>query len=259
MIWTSKFLCCTFIRMKAEIVKKNILTDELFIMWIRPGKQFTFEPGQYCTLGYEGTERPYSIVSAPHEKDLELFLEVAPKTLRSETSLTPKIFGLKVGAHLEMRPQAHGHFVLDKNFETHVMIATVTGIAPYMSMLRAYLHGDYKKQCKIYVFQGASYQDEFGYDQELKKMTEGGILTYVPTISRPQEVRNKGWQGATGRVNEIAQAQFKKYGITPKNTAVYLCGQHGMIDDLGNARQAPDKPLGKLFKAGFQIRREMFY
>jgi len=151
------------------------------------------------------------------------------------------------------------NFVLDKNFETHVMIATVTGIAPYMSMLRAYLHGDYKKKYKIYVFQGASYKDEFGYDQELKKMTEKGMIAYVPTISRPKEARNFGWQGATGRVNEIVQSQFQKYGMTPENTVVYLCGQHGMIDDLGNAKEAPDKPLGKLFRAGFQIRREMFY
>ena len=246
-------------KISAEIVKKNILTHELFIMCLRPERKFTFEPGQYCTLGYDGAERPYSIVSAPHEKDLELFLEMAPQSLRSETSLTPKIYGLKIGSHVEMRPQAKGHFVLDKSFKTHVMIATVTGIAPYMSMLRAYLHGDYKKQYKIYVFQGASYQDEFGYDQELNKMTAAGIMSYVPTISRPQEAKNKGWLGATGRVNEIVLAQFEKYGITPTNTAVYLCGQRGMIDDLGNAKEAADKPLGKLFRAGFQIRREMFY
>jgi len=246
-------------KIQAEIVKKNILTDELFIMWLRPERKFTFGPGQYCTLGYEGTERPYSIVSAPHEKDLELFLEMAPQSLRGKTSLTPKMYGLKVGTKIEMRPEACGRFVLDKNFETHVMIATVTGIAPYISMLRAYLHGDYKKQYKIYVFQGASYKDEFGYDRELKKISERGILTYVPTISRPQEDRNKGWLGATGRVNEIVLAQFEKYGITPVNTAVYLCGQHGMIDDLGNAKETADKPLGKLFRASFQIRREMFY
>ncbi len=235
-------------KLTAKIVKKNILTQDLFIVWIRPESKFLFEPGQYCTLGLNGTERDYSIASAPFEKDLELFLEMVPSHLRTEKSFTPKINELEMGAHVALQREAKGRFLLDENCETHVMISTVTGVAPFISMLRAYIHGDYKKKYKIYVFQGASYQDEFGYDEELMKMAKTGKITYVPTVSRPKEARNNGWKGATGRVNEIVQAQFQKHGIVPENTAIYLCGHRGMIDDLG-----------KLDRRGFSIRREVYF
>jgi hypothetical protein len=32
-----------------------------------------------------------------------------------------------------------------------------------------------------------------------------------------------------------------------------------MIDYLGNKREKPDKPLGKLVKAGFRVKEEIFW
>jgi ferredoxin-NADP reductase len=47
------------------------------------------------------------------------------------------------------------------------MVATVTGIAPFVSMLRFTLHhGD--RRFRFRVLQGASYQDEFAYRAELQ-------------------------------------------------------------------------------------------
>ena len=49
---------------------------------VRPNGEFKFAPGQYATLGVEGpdkrAERPYSIVSSPHESELEFFFELVP-------------------------------------------------------------------------------------------------------------------------------------------------------------------------------------
>ena len=62
------------------------MTDDLVIIKIRPDIPIRFKPGQYCTVGYKGIARAYSIVSAPHEYDLELFVEILPQ---SEGVLTP--------------------------------------------------------------------------------------------------------------------------------------------------------------------------
>ena len=45
---------------------------------------FKFKAGQYCTLGLDGIERAYSIVSAPYEPCLEIFVELVP-----DGALTP--------------------------------------------------------------------------------------------------------------------------------------------------------------------------
>ena len=79
----------------AEIVKRIDLTAEHFKIWLRCAEPFTFEPGQYCTLGVAGVERPYSIVSSPREPLLELFVELIPRPLGH---LTPLLHALEVGA-----------------------------------------------------------------------------------------------------------------------------------------------------------------
>ena len=59
--------------------------------------------GQYCTIGLEGIERPYSIVSSPHEPYLELFLERVP-----HGALTPRLWGLRLGDPVSLRPRPKG-------------------------------------------------------------------------------------------------------------------------------------------------------
>ncbi len=54
-------------------------------------------------------------------------------------------------------------------------------------------------------------------------------LTYVPTVSRPQE--DKAWMGETGRVNDVVRKYADLWNLTPDNSRVYLCGHPGMIDN----------------------------
>ena len=65
------------------------------------------------------------------------------------------------------------------------------------------------------MLEGASYQDELVYDKELEQMQADHpeTVTFIPTVSRPGESRNDGWQGASGRANEIVEEQIEKLGI----------------------------------------------
>ena len=246
----------------ASMIDKQILTENLAILKLKPETKFKFEPGQYATLEMEGTLRPYSICSSPQEDTIELFLEMVPDSLRKPISLTPKLFHLHKGDPVHLLSKAKGKFTLDETAHTHVMVCTVTGIAPFMSMIRAYLNGYYENinlKEPIYLFQGASYLDEFGYLEELKSYEKIGKLVYVPTVSRPQEEHNRAWQGQTGRVNDILEDFFKRYKITPKDTLIYLCGHRGMIEALGNKRETPQKPLGKLIQKGYSIQTEAYF
>ena len=65
--------------MEVKVNRREDITDDLLKIWIEKPEEYTFKPGQYCTIGINGIERAYSIVSAPYESDLELFVELVPE------------------------------------------------------------------------------------------------------------------------------------------------------------------------------------
>ena len=213
----------------ASVVRRADLTPELFKLWLRCAEPFTFEPGQYCTLGVDGIERPYSIVSSPHEALLELFVELIPPPVGH---LTPLLHALKVGDTVTVRPRAKGVFLMRPEFRNHVMVATVTGVAPFVSMLRRWLTAPVDGH-RFYVLEGASYVDEFGYDAELRAIAAGNPnVQFVATCSRPDEPRNAEWRGEIGRVNTLVERYVQQWRLDAAQTCVYACGHPQMIEDL---------------------------
>lgn len=216
---------------KAKIVKREDFTDDLFLIWLETGVSFSFKPGQYITIGAGGIERPYSIASAPYESLIELFIEYVPPEHGGQ--LTPLLWAQHVGDIVSMRPRAKGIFNLQPKYVNHVMVGTVTGIAPYVSMLRQYIH-DGETGHRFFVLEGASYQDEFTYDKELGALAEQhpDMIQFVPTVSRPQDPRNTTWSGKGGRVNAIVEEYLGTWDLEKEDTLIYACGHPGMIEDL---------------------------
>lgn len=212
-------------------------------MWIEKPEGYAFKPGQYCTIGREGIERAYSIVSAPHEESLELFIELVPKSAGG--NLTPLLYELKAGDTVTIRPRPKGLFTFKPDYRDHLLVATVTGVVPFVSYLRHYLHNE-RSGHRFFVLEGASYMDEFGYDEELagyaKKHPD--FITFVPTVSRPTEERNRGWAGETGRVNTLVEKYIEKFGLKAEDTLVYACGHPAMIEDV----KERIRPLGFAFE-----------
>lgn len=214
----------------AQLVSKNQVTEDLMVIKLKcVDSKFNFKPGQYCTLGIQGVERAYSIASAPHEETLEIFVELVP-----DGELTPKIWQLELGDEVSIRPRAKGIFTLKPGYRHHVMVATVTGVSPYVSMVRDYLKDKNDQEYTFYILLGASYYDELVYDEELQGLQNSfpGIVQFVPTISRPNEPRNDKWTGLTGRVNSIVKDQLMTRTLPKENTFIYACGHPGMIESV---------------------------
>jgi ferredoxin--NADP+ reductase len=219
---------------RARITKRVDLAPELWMIRIDPGAQFKFSPGQYATLGVQGaekrSERPYSIASSPYETEIEFFFELVPNG-----ELTPQIHQLKTGDELLMRKASKGRFVLDtaSGRKNHLLVCTVTGVAPYVSFVRTlyrdWKEGNFKGDHKLYLLNGASRSWEFGYVQELQTYAqEVPWLKYVPTVSRPWE--DTSWTGEIGRVDELIRKYADAWGITAQNGVGYLCGHPEMIE-----------------------------
>jgi len=238
----------------ATIVRRQNFTADLFVLWLRPLHPLSFTAGQYITIGIGGIERPYSIVSAPYEELIELFIERVPP--EHGGTLTPILHGLRVGDLVTMRPTAKGVFTLQPTVHHHVMVATVTGIAPYVSMIRQAAHqharaAGVEADLRFYVLHGASFADEFVYDRELRRLSEDDplFIQYVASISRPSAERNAPWRGTVGRVNEILERHLARWTPPKGDTTIYLCGHPGMIADL-EARLIPQ---------GWSIAQEQYW
>lgn len=229
------------------ITSREDITHDLWKVWIEKPEGFQFKPGQYCTIGVDGIERAYSIVSAPYEDDLELFVELVPPP---DGNLTPLLHEIGVGKTVTIRPRAKGIFVLNPSLPNQLFVATVTGVVPYVSILRQYLH-DGMSGHNFHVLMGASYANEFAYDEELQRLADEHpeFITFVPTVSRPDEEPNANWQGEKGRVNTIVEAYAERNGLTPEDTIVYACGHPGMIEDVKD----------RMIPKGYQVEEERFW
>jgi ferredoxin--NADP+ reductase len=221
--------------MSAPIVERKDYGPTLWSVRMQTPERLEFKAGQYVAFGVENhdkvLERAFSIVSSPLEPDLEFFIEKVP-----EGALSPQLHKLQVGDAVWMRKKAKGIFNLDvkSGHPNHFLIATVTGIAPYVSMIRT-LNRDLKEgrlemPFRLVVLQGAARSDEFAYDRELKGCAGAcDWLTYIPTISRHWE--DPGWKGERGRVDELVRKYSDNLGLTPETTTAYLCGNPGMIEN----------------------------
>ncbi len=232
---------------KATVVERRDVTDDLMVIKLEPeeGGSFSFKPGQYCTLGLGSIERAYSIASAPHEKALEIFVELVP-----DGELTPLMWKLQPGDAMSIRPRAKGIFTMDQKAHHHFMLSTVTGVSPSVSMVRDYLHNNGEGH-KFYIILGASYCDELAYDTEFMELAEKHpeAIKFVPTVSRPDAPSNARWCGQTGRVNAIAQEYLEKFNLPKDDTLVYACGHPGMIEDMKE----------KLLPQGWRFKEERFW
>src|SRR5271166_1782560 len=159
----------------AKIVARKDVAEDLFILQVDTGGPFHYLAGQYATLGVEAegkrVERAYSLCSSPYEQQLEFFVE------RVEGGeLSPLLHAMDKGAPLLLRRFAKGRFTLDlrSGRQNHLLLSTVTGVAPYVSYVRT-LYTDWKKGGtpmpgghRLYCLHGASRSLEFGYREELE-------------------------------------------------------------------------------------------
>ena len=231
----------------ARIVERQNLTEDLWLIKLEPSIPFPFKPGQYCTIGAEDIERPYSIVSAPEEPLIELFVELVPPP---DGQLTPVLYNLDVGVELTLRPKPKGIFTLDRTAKTHVFVSTVTGVAPTVSILRhALMTGEHGER-EFHVLDGGSYVDELAYRDELQELADMyDFIHFTPTVSRPNDERNAGWTGATGRVNTLVEDYLRDNNIDPETSIVYACGHPGMIEDVKE----------RMARTGYRFKEERFW
>jgi len=240
-------------RYNASLVKRVDQHESLAYFWVKfDGDPTPFEPGQYMTIGVfvDGRilQRPYSVASAPRDAGdtgYEMYLRLV-----QGGTFTPVLWSLPVGHRMRMIGPK-GKFMLEPDDDrVHLFISSGTGNAPFMSMMRQML-ADGRPRKAVFL-NGVSYARDLGYDDIIEEWASSGAypITFIPTVSRPNDPANADWTGRTGRVETIVGSIFEELGLRPDDTVAYLCGNPDMIIsaeqtllDLGMPEAAVKKEL----------------
>jgi ferredoxin/flavodoxin---NADP+ reductase len=239
----------------ATLVRREDLTSDLAYFWVKfDGEPTPFEPGQYMTTGVLAddkiVQRPYSVASAPAvagTEGYELFVRHVP-VIRFTTAL----WRLPIGHRMRMIGPK-GKFLLEpEDDRTHLYVSTGTGIAPFVSMIRQGMIDGRPR--RTVVLNACSFADELGYRTELEAWEQDPAyrLRYVPTISRPQDPRNAGWTGHTGRAEGVVEQVCRENNLRPDRTVVYICGNPDMI--LNVERVLMDRGFPE-----FHVKKELYW
>lgn len=240
--------------LNAVIGEAQLISSDTMILRVVPdGWEIPdYSPGQYVVLGLPAGAprieisdpeylppapdktimRSYSIASSSSKKE---YLEFYISLVRSG-SLTPRLFALQRGDRIYMGPKITGMFTLDQipPESNLILMGTGTGIAPYMSMIRTFIHpGDSRS---LSIIHGARHSWDLGYSSELS--TLNNLLPnfhYIPSITRPED-EVITWSGNVGRIQDIWSdgVADTKWGskASPENTHIFLCGNPTMVEDM---------------------------
>lgn len=190
-----------------------------------------FRPGQFMNLGLHLSggfaSRSYSLASAPGAP-LEVLLSRV-----GEGALSPALFELSQGSAITLDPKPQGFFSFDyvPPHEQLWLLATGTGLAPFMSMLRS---GEaFARARRVVLAHGTRGPEELAYRFELESLAQARPqgFTYLPVLSRRPDAGL-----LSGRITDaLASGQLEaraELPIAADRAHFMLCGNPAMIEQV---------------------------
>ena len=213
-------------------------TDRLFSFTTTRDQTLRFSNGHFTMIGLEegGKKllRAYSIVSPNYEDHLEFLSIKVPGG-----PLTSKLQHIKPGDRIIVGRKPTGTLLIDYLLpgKRLYLLATGTGLAPFMSVVRA--PETYERFEQVILVHSVREVDELAYYEYLVKHLPsheflGDLVTsklrYYPTVTREEFVN-------TGRITELIEsgklfADLGVPGLDAANDRVMLCGSPAMLRDL---------------------------
>ncbi len=197
-----------------------------FSMKVDDEEVFQFEGGQFITmdlpLGDKRLQRwrSYSIANIPNDENI---LDFGIGHFENGLASTYFFEQLSIGDSIKFKGP-EGAFILPENLEQQiVMIATGTGVVPFVSMIRQLIQNKIPFE-GIHLIYGTRYIQDILYRNELEEYanTYDNIQLDL-VLSREQE-----WSGHQGYVHNVYQ---NAYPIKNEDIQFLICGWSSMIDE----------------------------
>ncbi len=220
---------------RGKIVDRVVWGEGLFTIRIQIDGMENFQPGQFlqvgCEIELEGQPslvyRPYSAAS-PFGPVVDFFIVVVP-----EGQLTPQLWKLRHGDEISVSKRAAGRFTLAHTPDASVlwMVATGTGLAPYIAMLRD--PSTWKRYQQFVVVHGVREACDLAYTDELMAFGRAhpDRFRFVSALTRENVPGH-----LTGRIPALLKSGELESSagneLRADNSAIMLCGNPAMLDDM---------------------------
>lgn len=215
---------------EARVAVHREWDDGLFSLILDRSVPFT--AGQFVTLskapdGGRGSRRAYSLASAPGQPLEFLIIEV------DDGAVSPGLRALKPGDPLWTTTRGKGLFGLGevpRGAPRLWMVATGTGVAPYISMLR---EGTVLERFdEVVLIYGVRQRGHLAYLDDLRALQDRTHFRLVDLVSR-EDPHPGGLPGRiTDRFRDGTLEATLGHTATPGETHVMLCGNPAMITDM---------------------------
>ena len=232
-----------------KITEVEHYTDRLFRIRTERPRTYRFTAGEFVMIGLEGTpKRAYSITSGPYDDFLEFYSIKVP-----DGPLTSKLQKVKVGDTLQVGDKPTGTLTLN-NIELGGdlwMLATGTGIAPFISLLRDPTTFDHFKRVHV-VWSVRQREDLAAYEDFLNKSK----ARFVPTVTQ-----GDSYPYFNKRINDLLNAG--KLGMRTgredkENTKIMICGNLDFNVTFANYFLTRDWEEGNSKTAGSFVQEKAF-
>lgn len=198
--------------MKLKVTEVEHYTDNLFRIRTERPQTFRFSAGEFVMINLDDTpKRAYSLTSGPYDNYLEFYSIKVPNG-----PLTSKLQNIKIGDELEVGERSTGTLTL-ANLELGGnlwLLATGTGIAPFISLLRDYeTHESFDN---IYLYWSVRTAAELrAYDP---------FLLFQDIIYHPIVTQDKSFWGKQNRITRLIRMGEIVPDLDPTKDKVMICG-----------------------------------
>ena len=201
---------------------------------------YVFAAGQFARIGLvkengESIWRAYSIVSAPHEPFMEFFLLVVPSG-----EFSRRVGTLNVGDKMLVEQAPQGFLTVDRfnqpgREQDLWLIATGTGLAPYVSMLRD--EGVWKRFENIIVVLSVRERHDLGYTEELEQLAADHARDGLAKFHFVKTLTRDTLHGALhGRINSLVETGALEAAagikLSDARSRFMLCGNPEMVETM---------------------------
>lgn len=218
-----------------KVVNIKYWTDQLFTIIVHAPIN-TFIAGQFTRIGMQINnvivQRAYSYLNSPDNPNLEFYITTVLKG-----KLTPLLRSLYPGNTLMLTKDSYGRFILAKlppHCKNLWMLATGTGVAPYLSILEQHDRrlDDFTNIVLVHATRFSKNLNYLFKMLKLQKIYRNKL--HIQTVLSKEKSENSLY----GRIPALIENDLleEKVGLNldAKNSHVMLCGNPEMISDTKN-------------------------
>ena len=216
---------------KGTFLSKKKLSFDIyeFTFLCKEPSEINFLPGQYLIIIFskdnEIKRKYYSISSPLRQSDsIEFIVKILKNGLGSNY-----LMNLKEGDIVELQGPA-GLFFLKENDKQKVLIATGTGIAPMISIIKTHVE-DMKN--KFNLIWGLKKSEDIYYRDLLRDTAQKyDNFSYEIFLSKEESIDNSNDSTFSGRINIGIDKLLNNFKTNKESLEFYISGDRDIVDSI---------------------------